>query len=190
MTEHIWWYAARSGGLVAWALLATSTIAGLMLSGRVRPGRRARPAWMLDLHRFLGGLAVTFTAVHVGGVLLDSYTDIGLVDVLVPMTSSWRPGAVAWGVVGLWLLAAVELTSLAKRHLPHQLWRRIHVLSLPLYAVATAHFVQAGTDAEGPVVLGLVAVTSMVVAGLTAWRVVRPRAEHRPVTARVAAPVS
>ena len=39
-------------------------------------------------------------------------------EILVPLTSSYRPVAVAWGVVSLYLLAAVELTSLARKHLP------------------------------------------------------------------------
>ena len=53
--NHLFWYTARAGGIVAWALLAASVVWGLWLSGRVRPFG-ARPAWILDLHRFLGWL--------------------------------------------------------------------------------------------------------------------------------------
>jgi hypothetical protein len=145
--SHLFWYTARAGGIVAWALLAASTIWGLWLSGRVRP-MGARPAWILDLHRFLGGLATIFVGVHVGSILLDTYTHFGLTDVLVPFASSWHPLAVAWGVVALYVLLAVELTSLARDRLPQRLWRTIHVASLPLFVLSTIHYVSAGTDAS------------------------------------------
>ncbi|MFN8050002.1 MAG: ferric reductase-like transmembrane domain-containing protein [Acidimicrobiales bacterium] len=167
---HLWWYAARSGGFVAWGLLSASVIWGLMLSGKVRPGK-VRPNWMLDLHRFLGGLACAFTAVHVLTIMADSYTSFGPTDVLVPFVSSWKPGAVAWGVVGLYLLAAVELTSLLKKHIPLRIWKRVHVLSLPLFAMATTHLLTAGTDAGNHLVTFVVGSVTTAVVGLTAWRV-------------------
>ena len=89
--------------------------------------------------------------------MLDSYTHFGLADVLVPFASAWHPGAVAWGVVALYLLLTVELTSLARRYLPNKIWRRIHVASLPLYGLATIHFLVAGTastDADSRVHVG------------------------------------
>ena len=64
MTTQLWWYVARAGGLVSWALLAATVLWGLSLSSKVF-GRRPRPAWLLDLHRYLGGLAVVFVGVHV-----------------------------------------------------------------------------------------------------------------------------
>lgn len=179
MTGELWWYSARAGGLVAWALLAASVVWGLVLSTKLRPPR-VRPAWTLDLHRFLGGLAAIFTVVHVGSIMLDSYTSFGLADVLVPFASSWRPSAVAWGVVGLYALAAVELTSLARRHLPHRWWRRIHVLSLPLFAVATIHFVTAGSDATSLPAVAAITLTSLAVVGLIVHRVNKLRSPAPP----------
>ena len=134
------------------------------MSTKLKPPR-VRPAWMLDLHRFLGGLATIFTGVHVGSILLDSYTSFGLADVTVPFVSSWHPDRVAWGIVGMYLLLAVELTSLARRRLPNRLWRRIHVLSLPLFFVATMHFLVAGTDAANPLArLAMIGATGVVLA--------------------------
>ena len=104
--------------------------------------------WTLDLHRYLGGLASIFVVVHVTSIVLDSYTHFGLGDVLVPFASAWHPVAVAWGIVGMYLLAAVELTSLARRSLPQSVWRRTHVLAFPLWGLATLHFLTAGTDAR------------------------------------------
>jgi len=184
VSSQLWWYTARAGGIVAWALLAASVVWGLLLSSRLRPGGVA-PAWTLDLHRFLGGLAVIFTVVHVVAIMLDSYVHFGLADVLVPFAASWHPNWVAWGIVSMYLMLAVEITSLTRRWLPTRLWRRIHVLSLPLFAVATVHFVGTGTDSGNPfAVLGIV-VCSLAVAGLLARRIQRmrsvpPRRPPRP----------
>ena len=161
--SHLFWYTARAGGIVAWALLAASVVWGLWLSGRVRPFG-VRPAWILDLHRFLGGLATVFVGVHVVAILADSYTSFGLSDVLVPFAAQWHPLAVAWGIVGLYVMLAVELTSLARKHLPNTLWRRIHVMALPLYVFATIHYLAAGTDSTNPMSLVAIVVATGSVA--------------------------
>ena len=97
MAPEIWWYLARATGLVAWALAVGSLLLGLALATRAM-GPKPKGPWLLDLHRWLGGLAVVFTAAHVGGLIADSYVSFDLVDALVPFAASWRPGAVAWGV--------------------------------------------------------------------------------------------
>ena len=139
MSSQLWWYTARAGGIVAWVLLAASMIWGLMMSTKPL-GRRPRPNWMLDLHRFLGGAALVFVGIHVASIMLDSYVHFGLVEVLVPFTGSWHPVAVAWGIVGLYLLAAVELTSLARKRLSQRVWRMTHGLAFPLYVMASNAF--------------------------------------------------
>ena len=141
--------APSSGGIVAWALLAAASIWGLELSTKLR-SPRVRPNWTLDLHRFLGGLAVVFTAVHVASILLDSYVHFGVAELFVPFASAWHPLAVAWGIVALYLLVAVEATSLARRRMPTVLWRRVHYLSFPLFVMATVHLLAAGSDANAP----------------------------------------
>jgi methionine sulfoxide reductase heme-binding subunit len=159
-----------AGGIVAWALLAGSVIWGLTLSTRAL-GRRPRPAWLFDLHRFLGGLALVFTAVHVVAVLVDSYVHFSPVNVLVPLTGDWHPLAVAWGIVGLYLLLAVELTSLAMARLPRRLWRRVHLASFPLFATTSVHALTAGNDRHSTAFLLVVALAIGLVALLTALRV-------------------
>lgn len=149
MNEQLWWHVARAGGIVAWVLLATAVAWGLLLSTRLL-GRRPTPAWLLSLHRMLGALAVLFTAVHVAGLVADSFVHFGAADVLVPFASDWRPGAVAWGVVGLYLLVAVEATSLLMHRIPRRAWKRVHQSSFVLFLVASLHGASAGTDASNP----------------------------------------
>jgi DMSO/TMAO reductase YedYZ heme-binding membrane subunit len=160
------WYVARASGLVGWALLAAATLWGLALSTKVF-GKRPRPNWILDLHRMLGALALVFTGVHVSAILADQYVQFSLTSVLVPFASAWRPGAVAFGVIALYLLVAVELTSLARAHLPKVLWRRVHYASFALFVAATVHGLSAGTDTTRRVALyiAIAAVTAFCALG-------------------------
>lgn len=145
MNSQIWWFVSRSSGIIAWALLSLSVCWGLFISTKA-VAKASTPAPLLDLHRFLGGLAVVFTAIHLTGLWADEYVEFGWAELFVPMKSEWKPGPVAWGIVGLYLLVAVESTSLMMKHLPRRLWRWIHRLSLPLYLTATYHGIAAGTD--------------------------------------------
>jgi hypothetical protein len=164
------WYVDRAAGLVSWVLLAGSMVLGLLLSSKAL-GRRVRPAWLQDLHRGVSGLAVAFVGVHVAAAIADDHIHVGLAEVLVPFTSSWRPWAIAWGVVSTYLLVAIEATSLLRTHLPRRLWHRIHLLSLPLFATATAHGITAGTDLATTASIAVASLATALVAGLTALRV-------------------
>lgn len=145
MTSQTWWYVARSGGIVAWVLLAASMFWGVALSSRFL-GKKPKPNWMLDLHRFLGGLAVVFTAIHVLALIADSYVTITIVNILLPFTGSYHINELAWGVVAMYLLLAVEVTSLLRRRLGKKLWRSIHYLSFALFLASTVHLLLIGTD--------------------------------------------
>ena len=160
MSEKLWWYVARAGGLTAWWLLAAAVLWGLVLSTRVASGR-VTPAWLLDLHRFLGGLALSFTCVHVVALIADSWASIGWSEVLVPLASRWRPWPVAFGVLGLYVLVAVEITSLLRQRLPRRLWRAVHLSSFALFLLTTGHALTAGSEA-GNVAVRLSAGTMLV----------------------------
>ncbi len=176
MSDEMVWYIARASGIVTWALLAASVSWGLALTTGTM-GRRPRPAWLLDLHRFMAGSALVFLAVHVGSIAADTYVHFGPVSLLVPFTGHWHPVAVAWGIIAMYVLVAVEVTSLLRAHLPKKLWRASHYASFPLFALATLHALTAGTDRHNP---GLRYTVIAVTAGVTALAAVRAvRADRR-----------
>jgi hypothetical protein len=171
------WYVARSSGLVAWALLAGAVVWGLLMTSKL-VRQWIKNSWLLDLHRGLGGLALIFTGVHVLAILTDTYVHFGVVSVLLPFASHWHPAEVAWGVVSLYLLLAVELTSLARRYLRPRLWRRIHLLSFPLFLASTIHGLSAGSDARTHLAIVTALLTVSAVAVLAALRL--DEASKRP----------
>ena len=173
MNPKVWWYLARGAGLTSWALAAVTLGCGLLLSTRSF-AKRPRPAWMLDFHRTLGGLTVAFVGVHMVGLFADGYVHFGPAQLLIPLASTWRPGAVAWGIVALYLLIAIEVTSLWRRHLPASWWRRLHVVSIAVFPLGTIHALTAGTDA-GPLFRKVVLGVTALVVFLWGVRLIAPR---------------
>jgi hypothetical protein len=164
------WDTARAAGIVSWALLAASALWGLALSTRIFGGR-PRSAWLLDLHRFLGGAAVVFLVIHVSTIMLDTYVHFGPVQAFVPLASSWRTVPVAWGIVAMYLLAAVEVTSLLRGRLSKRVWDSTHYLAFPLFLFASVHGLAAGTDSSSPLLRFAILGSLAAVAALGALRV-------------------
>ncbi len=121
--------------------------------------------------------------------MLDDFVDFGWADVLVPYASEWRPEAVAWGIVGMYLLVAIEVTSLAMRRLPKRLWRVVHWTSAVLFVTATVHGWQAGTD-TGRAFMAATIVSIVVLAALTFVRVARAARRSPPTSRRSPTPRS
>ena len=174
MSEHLWWYIARSSGVVAFGVLTASVAFGLMLSTRLF-GRSVAPAWLMEIHRYLGALGIAATLLHVAALIADSYTNFGLKDVLVPFASSWKPGPVAWGVLALWLLVIIEATSLVMHKMPRSVWHAMHMTSMVLFCVSLVHGLQAGTDAGQRVSETIAISTAMPVMFLVIVRYLAPR---------------
>lgn len=174
MTQQLFWYTSRASGIVGWALLTFSVMWGLMISGRIRPGGTSR-AWLTKVHQHLSAVACAFTAVHVIAIVADSYADFGLTEVFVPLTSSWRPAAVAWGVVAMYLLIAVQLTSWIRNRLPKALWKAIHFTSLPLWLFSTIHMMTAGTSGSNRVLVAAAWASGLAIVVMTIVRIISGR---------------
>ena len=140
------WYLTRSTGIVATLLGAAALLWGFLFSARAT-GRRLRPNWWLDLHNWLGGLSLAFVGIHIVVSVLDTDSGIGLVQVFVPGTASFRPWAIGWGVLATYLFAAAVFTTWPRRLRNRSLWRAIHLASVIGVGLAMLHGYQSGTEA-------------------------------------------
>jgi sulfoxide reductase heme-binding subunit YedZ len=169
---NVAWYAARAGGMLAFGLLSATVLLGVLLAGR-----KALPHWprfaVEDVHKFANVLTWTFVGIHGGALLVDTYFDFGLVHVLLPFASPYRPAAVAAGVVGAELLAALALTNRLCDRLPYSTWRRAHYLNFAVWLLALVHGVTAGTDSGSSWAAFVYLVAAGAVVGATTWRAVR-----------------
>jgi predicted ferric reductase len=175
LNKQLSWYVARAGGLVAWALVTASILWGLALSTRLIR-RKGVPAWLLDLHKFLGTLSLVFTGVHLFGLWTDNFTQFAWREMFIPMASTkWRPGAVTWGVIATYAMVAIQLTSWIMRKLPRRLWHTIHLSSFLLFGFATVHGFQSGADKSNLLVQWGALTGGTLVLFLVTFRILAPR---------------
>ena len=180
------WDAARAGGFAAYVLLSAAVAVGLVLRNRWQTARWPRFVTN-ELHGYLSLLALIFVGIHVLAVLVDPFTRFGLVEVLVPLASHYRPLWMGLGVVALYLLLAVWATSRVRARLGIRAWRAIHYLSYGVYAAATVHGLGTGSDTRAFWAPLLYASSVLLVGGLAARRLLVPaNAGQRPQPALAA----
>ncbi len=181
MNEQIWWYVARASGITAWLFLTASVLWGIFLATDLLPKHR-RPAWLLDLHRWLGALTIGFVGIHIGALVADNYVHFDVADLLVPFASDWKTWQVALGVFAFWGLIVVQCTSLTMRRIPRRVWRAVHLTSYATFVLTSLHGTFAGTDATHRLYVATSIVTTVALVVAVVYRVVTRRpARQAPV---------
>ena len=178
VTSKLAWYVARSSGIVAWATVTASILWGLALSSRL-VRRRGVPAWLLDLHRYLGTLSLVFVLIHLGGLWADNFVYFGPSELFVPMSSPWKTGAVAWGIVAFYFLAAIQISSWLMRRMKRRIWHAIHLSSIGLWITATVHTFLAGQDRHNTLLQWFVVASTILVVQLTLFRLITLRSAQK-----------
>ena len=181
-TLPVAWLIARSSGLVAFGLLTLSVWLGLAMSTRLLGPKRQKP--LLALHRTLAWTGLSMVGLHVGALLADPVLHFGALAVLVPGASTYRPVAVAFGVIAAWLSLALAASFNARRWIGQKGWRRLHYATFAAFWLALGHALLVGTDLHGfgGSVTALLAAAPVL--WLTFYRLLVPRA--KPVRAALA----
>jgi DMSO/TMAO reductase YedYZ heme-binding membrane subunit len=172
------WYLARAGGLAAMVLLSAATAFGAL--GSVRRGDPARRVVWQYLHRTAATTGLLLVVGHVTAVVLDAKSHVSLEAVVVPLTSGYRPVAVALGTLAAYLFVLVALLGAARGRLAASpgvtaAWRGLHASAYLAWGLGVLHGFLAGTDSGETWVRALdVLAVGLVVAALAA-RVAAPR---------------
>ena len=170
MSNPALWYASRATGLLRLVLLTATLVLGVLT-------RKGVPLPTLPkfvtpaLHRSISLVAVAFLAVHVVTAVLDPYAMTGVVDVLVPFGSGYRPFWVGLGTVAADLLIAVMVTSLLRLRIPTKVWRTVHWAGYACWPVALAHGLGSGTDATARWSVAVTGLCLTAAATALTWRV-------------------
>lgn len=138
------WYLARASGLTLYLLLA-SVVSGLAMTTRLLPSP-AGPGGMWALHRFSTKLGFILLAVHLVSLALDPSVALGMLGVSVPFTSDVRQPWTDLGIVAGYGMIVVSASFSIRHLIGWRVWRILHVSSLPLWLVALAHGIGAGSD--------------------------------------------
>jgi hypothetical protein len=173
------WDVARTGGFVAYALVAMSICLGLVLSLRWRSS--SWPRWATtDLHRYVTLLAIVFTAIHTLAIWLDPFMRFAPSEILVPLVSHYRAVWVAFGIVSAYLLIAIWLSERVQKRIGYAWWRRMHYLTFLIYGMATIHGIATGSDTKAGWAVFIYLGSSALVGSLLAIRLLYPGEHMKP----------
>jgi DMSO/TMAO reductase YedYZ heme-binding membrane subunit len=182
MTEWIW---LRAAGIGAYVALFLSVAWGLVSTTGVVT-KRVSKASSNRFHASIATAGLALLAVHLVLLLVHDFVPFDLLDLLVPVRSSYRPFGVALGIVSMYLLVLVAVTSWVRARMSTSAWRAVHLLAVPAFILALVHGVFAGTDTERPWMFAMYASTGiatlflLLVRGLTAgYRPPRPTTAPR-----------
>jgi sulfoxide reductase heme-binding subunit YedZ len=168
--DHAFWLASRSAGIVAFLLLTAAVAAGLVMALRLAPVP-AR-AMLREGHERLALLGLGAVAGHALLLLGDSYLNVGVLGILIPFTTPYRPLWTGLGILAAYLAAGLSLTYYARARLGTKRWRAAHRLIPLAWGIAAIHILGAGTDARSiwflvPFALALSVVATLLLSRLS-----------------------
>lgn len=166
------WYLTRASGLVAYALLFGSVAVGLLQSLGMLRGVTL-PAANVDVHEHLSLGALYATVFHATILLWDRYVPFALAEVLVPFVSDYETEEVALGVLSLYAMLLVTVSTYLRPRLQPRHWRMLHLVSLVAFLFALIHGVDMGSDSGHPAVAYFYRFSGISVGLLSAWRLVK-----------------
>ncbi len=168
------WFANRGTGIVLLVLYTLVVVLGILSAAGRGPSRFIPRFVTQGLHRNLALLATVLLAAHVATAVIDTYVDIRWFDAFLPVGGLYRPFYLGMGALSLDLLLAVGVTSALRSRISERVWRRIHWLAFPSWAVAVIHSLGIGTDIGSPwgrwTVLACVGAVLAAVAGRAVTR--------------------
>ena len=140
------WYVTRAAAVSAYVTLTATVLLGIWRSlARVA---RIRTPWTLDeAHQFLAVLTAGFVALHLIALVFDPLIPFSLLNLLLPIAEPYRWFAVDLGVLSLYALVVVLLSSWLRRYIAHARWRTLHYTGFVAFCLITLHGLLAGSDA-------------------------------------------
>jgi predicted ferric reductase len=186
--QNITWDIARAGGFTAYILLTLAVIVGLALSTQIQSPSRWPRLLNSELHNFLTLLSTVFLGVHILATWIDPFTKFSWNEILIPLTSHYRPEWMAFGIVALYLGIAIGISSWLRPHIGYKLWRQLHVLTLVVFALATIHGIGTGSDTQTPWALGIYLVSSVLVGSLLCRRLFLSKGKSNATRAQAITP--
>ncbi len=178
--DRVVWELIRASGISAVILLTVAVSMGISVNVRALDSLMKR-AWVNEAHQFVALLAVVFTLSHLVLVVANRHVPISLGESLIPLSSSWRPSALALGTMSLYLSSLLVLSSYFKALIGHRAWRLIHYAGFAGWGAAIAHGLTAGSDTGLVWMQYLYLLAFAAVMFLTVFRILAPTRTARQV---------
>lgn len=163
------WFLGRGTGIVALLMFTLTVVLGVLTrSGRSAPGMTR--FGIADLHRTAALAGTGLVAVHVTTLLVDPFSQLRLVDLVVPFHAGYRPLWVGLGALALDTLVVLVGSSLLRHRIGPRLFRALHWVAYAMWPLAVVHALGSGTDAATWWLRGIAAACALAVSGSVWWR--------------------
>ncbi len=163
------WILLRAAGIGAYLMLFLSVGWGLLATTSIVTKRVSKPTSTL-FHQFVATVGVVLLGVHMALLVIDRFMPFKPLDVLLPMHTTFRPWATTAGVLAMYGVVTVLVSSWLRKPLGTKAWRAVHLIAVPAFTLALAHGVFAGSDTERWWMWGMYAVTGLFVVFLVIVR--------------------
>ena len=174
--SKVYWYMARSAGIVAYLLLWGAVAFGIMVSDKILDGVAKAPV-VFEVHKFLSILALVVGMFH-GVVLLgDSFMKFTVLDILIPFLSPYQPFWVGLGILSLYLTAILVGSFYIKKRIGHRTWKLVHYASFAVWVMTSLHGMFAGTDSSQMLVRLMYTLAIVSVGYLLTYRIFSVKSE-------------
>ncbi len=183
-TKDSWaWYIIRGSGLTAAVLLVLLMISGIgMVTGLTYKVLSPLKAWVV--HKALGIALGVAVLLHVFTLLFDHYVSFSIWQILVPFLSTYSNHTtifgltfaavgVALGVLSLYGLAVVILSSLGWIETRQSWWKFLHYLSYFVFAFVFIHALQTGTDLKAGFLRAIWLIFTLIIVVMIISRLMR-----------------
>lgn len=163
------WDTTRALALTSYFLLFISMVAGILQSLKVVPSQYR--ANLATTHNLGGWLGLLFGLTHGLVLLFDTYVGYSLTEILIPFTAKKNPFEIGLGILSLYMMFLLVLSSDLLKKLGKKVWRTLHFLSFPAFAFALYHGISIGTDTSLSGIKAFYAITGTIVAFLVVIRI-------------------
>jgi predicted ferric reductase len=176
------WYVTRGSGILAALIAVVLLLSGIgLITGHTYRVFEPLKAWVF--HRALGIAFGAATIVHIVILLFDKFAPFDVWDVLIPFVSDYKPVTiggvglgsiyVALGIIALYALVTIILTSYMWIDKKPHAWRVLHYLSYVAVIAIFFHGLFMGTDLQGGLGRILWVMGGLVVVGAFVLRLQR-----------------
>ena len=146
MTDQVLWYTTRGAGGVSLVLL--TAVVGLGILSSLRFEATGWPRFLTaGLHRNLALITLVFLGLHIVTAVVDPYTSLGWTAAVIPFSSDYRTFWLGLGSIAAELIAAIGITTMARRFIGPRAWKIVHGLAYAAWPIGVVHGLGTGTDA-------------------------------------------
>ena len=150
------WYIIRAAGFISAGLLVLLMLSGIgQVTGIIY--RWIEPIKVWAIHKAIALALVVAIIIHVSFLLIDHFVPFNIVQILVPFASHYNNGtkllgiplggiAVTLGILAMYCVFILVLTSLGWIDTHKKTWRKLHYLSYVVAGFVLVHALYVGTD--------------------------------------------